>query len=171
MPQVSRGIEISADDAAKIMRSGLTGKNEDFLNEIADSLIDRLIEKEPEVSELIASLVYRKMKSLNLDETIRISVQKIADEEFQNNIMGVINMRVCKLEESLHNLELQVYGITGDLSEVRTNCGKIVYKVNDWSGEDIRFTSTWTLSGLVDRIDWIQSQIEDLKIEVEENEK
>ena len=171
MPQVSRGTEISADDAAKIMRSGITGKTEDFLNEIADSLIDRLIEKEPEVSELIATLVYRKMKSLNLDEAIRSSVQKIADEEFQNNIMGVINMRVCKLEESLHILETQVYGITSDLSEVRTNCGKIVYKVNDWRGEDIQFTSTWTLSSLVDRIDWIQSQIEDLKTEVEENEK
>ena len=171
MPQANRGFEISAEDAAKVMRAGLTGKNEDFINEIADSLIDRLIAKEPEVSELIASLVYRKMKSLNLDEAIRDSIQKIAEEEFQNNIIGIVNMRVCKLETDINDLQSTVYGLMNDLGEVRSNCGKILYRVSDWHGEDVKFTSTYSLSDLVGRLDWMQNQVDELKIEVEENEE
>lgn len=171
MSQVNRGFEVSAEDAAKIMRAGLTGKNEDFINEIADSLIDRLIAKEPEVSELIASLVYRKLKSLDVNATIRSAIQRIADEEFQNNILGVVNARVCKLESDVRDIQSMVYGFMNDLSEVRSKCGTIVYKTNDWRGEDVRFTNTWSLSGLVERIDWIDTQLNNLKTEVERNEE
>lgn len=171
MSQVNRGLEVSAEDAAKIMRAGLTGKNEDFINEIADSLIDRLIAKEPEVSELIASLVYRKLKSLDLNETIRSAIQRIADEEFQNNILGVVNARVCKLESDVRDIQSMIYGLVNDLSEVRSNCGKIVYRTNDWRGEDVKFTNMWSLSGLVERLDWQERQLNDLKTEVEDNEE
>ncbi len=163
--------EISAEDAAKVMRSGLSGRSDDFLNEIADSLIDQLIAKDPEVSKLITALIYRKIKSLDIGEAIKKSIKKIADEEFKDNILGVINMRVCNIEAKLYDIERRLSNVDSDMSDLRYSNGKLVYSTCDWRGEDVKFTSTCSLSDLKDSLDWMQNEIFELKTKIEDEEK
>lgn len=137
----------------------------DNFNKLIEAVIDRLIDKEPEVSSLITSILFKKIESsVDFDSTIRTVVDKIADDEFKNNILGLLNARVCSIESRIGELSSSIYMIQNQLREVSFNGGEIVYRTNDaYYGEDVKFTSTCSLSSILSEIGYLIQETNNLK--------
>ena len=98
----------------------------DNFNKLIEAVIDRLIDKEPEVSSLITSILFKKIESsTDFDSTIRMVVDKIADDEFKNNILGLLNSRVCCIENKISELSYNLYMIQNQLRDVSFNNGEL----------------------------------------------
>ena len=143
--------------------------NRDFLNAMIDSLLDKLTGTEPEITSLISSLIYRKIKGSDFETIIKDHINRLAEEEFKQNIIGLLNSRVCVLETRLRQLEDLFRGMDEVFfQELKYNGGKLVYSTTGWRGEDVKFTSTCSLSDIRDQIDYIENEIINLKEEINE---
>lgn len=137
----------------------------DNFNKLIEAVIDKLIDKEPEVSSLITSILFKKIESsTDFDSTIRMVVDKIADDEFKNNILGLLNSRICILESKISELSSSIYMIQERLRDVSFNDGEIIYRTNNtYYGEDVKFTSTYSLSNMLSEIDCLIRDVDYLK--------
>ena len=153
----------SVEQQAQEFRDQLFGNSSDFINSIADTLIDRLIDKDEEVCKLITSVVYRKLKSMDVEKTLKESIDKLMDEEFSSNVMGIINMRVCNLENNLYQTQSEVFDLVSKTDNMMSN-RYVTY--SDWYPSDVKFTSSWTLQSLIDRISYLEAELNNLITEV-----